>query len=207
MSPENKILILHIELASVESDEGEYASEVQPLTGWRGSVQTKSLPEAHATIPVPSVTAPVWKKLFAFSGLGLMISVGYMDPGNWTTDIAGGSQFGYSLLFVILLSNIAAILLQHLALKLGVAAERDLAQVRDVLVRALHSRLHLLTLSMYWAVWFCRVVVMSLPLTRASERCYGSQHTVCAAVGLSRCVPRVGLLHPVDPCRDWHRCL
>ncbi len=69
-----------------------------------------------------------WKKFLAFSGPGLMIAAGYMDPGNWATDIAGGSKFGYTLLSVIFISNLFAILLQHLALKLGIATERDLAQ-------------------------------------------------------------------------------
>lgn len=69
-----------------------------------------------------------WKKLFAFSGPGLMVAVGYMDPGNWATDISGGASFGYTLLSVIFISNLFAILLQYLALKLGVATERDLAQ-------------------------------------------------------------------------------
>ncbi len=69
-----------------------------------------------------------WKKLLAFSGPGLMVAVGYMDPGNWATDISGGSGFGYTLLSVILVSNLFAILLQYLAVKLGVATERDLAQ-------------------------------------------------------------------------------
>jgi len=70
-----------------------------------------------------------WKRLLGFMGPGFLISVGYMDPGNWATDIAGGSRFGYTLLFVIMLSNLMAILLQSLALKLGVATERDLAQL------------------------------------------------------------------------------
>jgi manganese transport protein len=69
-----------------------------------------------------------WKKLLAFSGPGLMVAVGYMDPGNWATDIAGGASFGYTLLSVIFISNLFAILLQYLALKLGIATERDLAQ-------------------------------------------------------------------------------
>ncbi len=68
------------------------------------------------------------KKLLAYMGPGLLVAVGYMDPGNWATDIAGGAQFGYTLLSVILISNLFAILLQHLAVKLGVVAERDLAQ-------------------------------------------------------------------------------
>ncbi len=69
-----------------------------------------------------------WQKLMAFSGPGLMVAVGYMDPGNWATDLAGGAQFGYALLSVVLISNLTAVLLQHLAVKLGVVAERDLAQ-------------------------------------------------------------------------------
>jgi manganese transport protein len=70
-----------------------------------------------------------WRRLLGFLGPGFLISVGYMDPGNWATDIAGGSRFGYTLLFVIMLSNLMAILLQSLALKLGIATERDLAQL------------------------------------------------------------------------------
>ena len=70
-----------------------------------------------------------WRRLLGFLGPGFMISVGYMDPGNWATDIAGGSRFGYTLLFVIMASNLMAVLLQSLSLKLGVATERDLAQL------------------------------------------------------------------------------
>jgi manganese transport protein len=86
-----------------------------------------SLPEVNSTIKVPR-TGSFWKKLFAFSGPGLMVAVGYMDPGNWATDIAGGSQFGYTLLSVILISNLFAMLLQHLSLRLGIATGLDLAQ-------------------------------------------------------------------------------
>jgi hypothetical protein len=71
----------------------------------------------------------MWRRLLGFLGPGFLISVGYMDPGNWATDIAGGSQFGYTLLSVIMISNLMAILLQSLSLKLGVATERDLAQL------------------------------------------------------------------------------
>lgn len=86
-----------------------------------------SLPEVNSTIPVPS--GGIWfRRLLAFMGPGYMVSVGYMDPGNWATDIAGGSQFGYTLLTVILLSNLMAILLQALAARLGIATGRDLAQ-------------------------------------------------------------------------------
>src|SRR5579863_2270159 len=87
-----------------------------------------SLPEVHASVRI-SQSRIYWKRLLGFLGPGFLISVGYMDPGNWATDIAGGSRFGYTLLFVIMLSNLMAILLQSLALKLGVATERDLAQL------------------------------------------------------------------------------
>ena len=90
--------------------------------------ESKSLSEVHSSVPVPA-GASFLRKLLAFSGPGYLVAVGYMDPGNWATDLAGGAKFGYSLLFVILLSNIVAIILQHLALKLGVATGKDLAQV------------------------------------------------------------------------------
>ncbi|MCF2442672.1 Nramp family divalent metal transporter [Dyadobacter sp. CY345] len=86
-----------------------------------------SLSEVHSSINVPE-DAGFWKKLLAFTGPGLMVAVGYIDPGNWATDIEGGSRFGYTLLTVILISNLFAMLLQHLSLKLGIAAGRDLAQ-------------------------------------------------------------------------------
>jgi manganese transport protein len=87
-----------------------------------------SLPEVHSSVSV-SHSPMYWRRLLGFLGPGFLISVGYMDPGNWATDIAGGSRFGYTLLFVIMLSNLMAILLQSLSLKLGVATERDLAQL------------------------------------------------------------------------------
>jgi manganese transport protein len=86
-----------------------------------------SLAEVHRTVPVPQGVG--WlRRLLAFVGPGYMVSVGYMDPGNWATDIAGGASFGYTLLFVIMLSNLMAILLQSLAARLGIATGRDLAQ-------------------------------------------------------------------------------
>lgn len=94
---------------------------------WKKEKHINSLPEVFSSINIPK-DAGFWKKLFAFAGPGLMIAVGYMDPGNWATDIAGGAQFGYTLLSVILISNIFAMILQHLSLKLGIVAERDLAQ-------------------------------------------------------------------------------
>jgi manganese transport protein len=99
----------------------------KPHVAWRRSTGQVSLPEVHRSIVVPT-TASFWRKLFAFSGPGFLVAVGYMDPGNWATDLAGGAQFGYSLLTVIMISNFMAILLQHLCIKLGVATGRDLAQ-------------------------------------------------------------------------------
>src|SRR5467141_4067319 len=89
-----------------------------PLAG------SPSLPESHRSIPIPST--PSWlRKVFAFAGPGYLVAVGYMDPGNWATDLQGGSQFGYTLLSVILLSNLMAVLHQVLASKLGIVSGRD----------------------------------------------------------------------------------
>ncbi len=94
---------------------------------WRKDKTSHSLSEVYSSVKVPK-NASFWRKYLAFAGPGLMVAVGYMDPGNWATDIAGGAQFGYTLLSVILISNIFAMVLQHLSVKLGVVAERDLAQ-------------------------------------------------------------------------------
>jgi manganese transport protein len=94
---------------------------------WRIERQTASLPEVNRTVPVPK-SLGFWRKMLAFSGPGYLVAVGYMDPGNWATDLAGGSAFGYTLLCVILLSNLMAILLQSLSARLGIATGRDLAQ-------------------------------------------------------------------------------
>lgn len=96
-------------------------------SGWRTDPFAPSLPEVHRSITVP-VGAGWLRKLFAFVGPGYLVAVGYMDPGNWATDLAGGSAFGYTLLSVILLSNVMAILLQALSAKLGIVTGRDLAQ-------------------------------------------------------------------------------
>ncbi|HWQ93661.1 MAG TPA: Nramp family divalent metal transporter, partial [Clostridia bacterium] len=96
--------------------------------GWRRRRNKPSLRESFRTVQVPGRDASFWRKFLAFSGPGYMVAVGYMDPGNWATSLAGGSAFGYTLLSVILISNLMAILLQALALRLGIAAERDLAQ-------------------------------------------------------------------------------
>jgi manganese transport protein len=103
------------------------ARPVSDLAAWRYPRRLPSLPESYQTVHVPQ-GASLWRKALAFAGPGYMVAVGYMDPGNWATDLAGGAQFGYTLLSVILLSNLMAILLQALALKLGIATGRDLAQ-------------------------------------------------------------------------------
>ena len=95
--------------------------------GWRLERVAPSLPEAHRTVLI-APGAGFWRKMLAFSGPGYLVAVGYMDPGNWATDLAGGSGFGYTLLCVILLSNLMAILLQALCARLGIATQRDLAQ-------------------------------------------------------------------------------
>jgi len=102
--------------------------------GWRRPRLTPSLAEAYRTIPITGAT---WfRKLLAFAGPGYLVAVGYMDPGNWATDLAGGAAFGYRLLSVILLANLMAVLLQGLAAKLGIVTGRDLAQAcRDAYPR------------------------------------------------------------------------
>jgi manganese transport protein len=100
---------------------------VGPDDGWRRSASTPSLREVYRTIPVPR-ELNFWRKMLAFAGPGYLVAVGYMDPGNWATDLAGGSKFGYTLLSVILISNLMAILLQSLCAKLGIVTGRDLAQ-------------------------------------------------------------------------------
>jgi manganese transport protein len=107
------------------SDPSAPPSPTEP--GWRRPAAAPSLPEAHRSVAVPA-GAGFWRKLLAFSGPGFLVAVGYMDPGNWATDLAGGAKFGYTLLSVIMISNLMAILLQHLCIKLGVATGRDLAQ-------------------------------------------------------------------------------
>lgn len=106
--------------------------------------QHHSLNEVHASIDTTKATGSFWKKLAAFIGPAYLVSVGYMDPGNWATDIAGGSQFGYKLLWVLLMSNLMALLLQSLSARLGIVASRDLAQAnRDVYPRSVNFILYL----------------------------------------------------------------
>jgi manganese transport protein len=100
---------------------------LHPQTGWRSQPARPSLSEVHRSLVVPS-SASFLRKLLAFAGPGFLVAVGYMDPGNWATDLAGGSKYNFTLLSVIMISNFMAILLQALAVKLGVASGRDLAQ-------------------------------------------------------------------------------
>jgi manganese transport protein len=94
--------------------------------GWRRARVAPSLQEVYRSVPIGS--GSFFRKLLAFAGPGYLVAVGYMDPGNWATDLAGGSRFGYTLLSIVLLSNLMAVLLQGLASKLGIVTGRDLAQ-------------------------------------------------------------------------------
>jgi manganese transport protein len=105
----------------------DLAAEALPSeAGWRRPRLAPSLAEVYRSVPVSG--GAWWRKALAFSGPGYLVAVGYMDPGNWATDLAGGSRFGYTLLSVILVANLTAILLQGLAAKLGIVTGRDLAQ-------------------------------------------------------------------------------
>jgi manganese transport protein len=95
--------------------------------GFRSQPTLPSLSEVHRSLVVPP-SASFFRKLFAFAGPGFLVAVGYMDPGNWATDLAGGSKYNFALLSVIMISNLMAIVLQALSLKLGIATGRDLAQ-------------------------------------------------------------------------------
>src|SRR6266481_6393022 len=136
-----------------------------PEIGWRKPAGQVSLAEVHRSIVVPT-TASFWRKLFAFSGPGFLVAVGYMDPGNWATDLAGGAKFGYSLLAVIMISNLMAILLQHLCIKLGVATGRDLAQA---------CRDHYSTPTV-WALWIlCEIAIAACDLAEVVGSAIGLQ--------------------------------
>jgi len=102
-------------------------SEQAEASAWRRALTLPSLPESHRSIPIAH-NASWFRKILAFAGPGYLIAVGYMDPGNWATDIGGGSKFGYTLLSVVLISNMLAMFLQALSAKLGIATGRDLAQ-------------------------------------------------------------------------------
>jgi manganese transport protein len=125
----------------------------------------KSLSEVHRSISIPPPNASFIRKLLAFTGPGYMVAVGYMDPGNWATDLAGGSAFGYTLLFVILLSSIFAMFLQHLTVKLGIVTGLDLAQIcRQVLPRWVNVGLWLMAELMIIACDLAEVIGTAIAL-------------------------------------------
>ncbi len=137
----------------------------EPAISWRKRAGQVSLPEVHRSIVVP-ITASFWRKLLAFSGPGFLVAVGYMDPGNWATDLSGGAQFGYSLLAVVMISNLMAILLQHLCIKLGVATGRDLAQ-------ACRDRYSTPTV---WFLWIlCEIAIAACDLAEVVGSAIGLQ--------------------------------
>src|SRR6186997_2973890 len=145
--------------------EREIAATIAPRSAWRRTGDQVSLPEVHRTILVPK-TASFWRKLMAFSGPGFLVAVGYMDPGNWATDLAGGARFGYSLLCVIMISNLMAILLQHLCVKLGVVTGRDLAQA----CRDHYSK------PMVWFLWIlCEAAIAACDLAEVVGSAIGLQ--------------------------------
>ncbi len=125
----------------------------EPETGWRRSRVAPSLAEVYRSVPIGGRSK--WRKMLAFAGPGYLVAVGYMDPGNWATDLAGGSRFGYTLLSVILISNLMAVLLQGLAAKLGIVTGRDLAQA----CRDNYSK------PVVWALWFlCEIAIAACDL-------------------------------------------
>src|SRR5438045_5817257 len=133
--------------------------------GWRRRTPHVSLPEVHRSVVFP-VTASFWRKLFAFSGPGFLVAVGYMDPGNWATYLSVGARFGYALLMVFMISNFMAILLQHLCIKLGVATGRDLAQA----CRDHYSR------PTVWALWIlCEIAIAACDLAEVVGSAIGLQ--------------------------------
>src|ERR1700709_924116 len=120
--------------------------------GWRRARVAPSLAEVYRSVPV---VGSKWRKILAFAGPGYLVAVGYMDPGNWATDLAGGSKFGYTLLSVILVSNLMAVLLQGLASKLGIVTGRDLAQA----CRDHYSK------PVVWALWIlCEIAIAACDL-------------------------------------------
>ena len=126
---------------------------LQPPTGWRRARVAPSLAEVYRSVPIGGRSK--WRKMLAFAGPGYLVAVGYMDPGNWATDLAGGSRFGYTLLSVILISNLMAVLLQGLACKLGIVTGRDLAQA----CRDHYSK------PVVWALWvLCEIAIAACDL-------------------------------------------
>ena len=142
----------------------ESVPEPASSDGWRRQGEV-SLPEVFRSVPVPQ-NASFWRKILAFAGPGFLVSVGYMDPGNWATDLAGGAKYGYTLLSVILISNLIAMLLQHLCVKLGVVTGRDLAQAcRDAYPKPV-----------VWSLWvLCEAAIAACDLAEVVGSAIGLQ--------------------------------
>lgn len=104
-----------------------------------------SLSEVHESVDTTAAYRPLWRRILSFFGPAYLVSVGYMDPGNWATDLAGGSQFGYTLIWVLLMSNLMALLLQSLSARLGIVRRRDLAQAnRETYPKSINFALYIL---------------------------------------------------------------
>lgn len=143
----------------------ETAAPPTPRPIWRRTVGESSLPEVYRSIGIP-LGGSFWRKLAAFSGPGFLVAVGYMDPGNWATDLQGGAQYGFLLLSVILISNFMAILLQHLCIKLGVVTGRDLAQA---------CRDHY-PMPVVWFLWIlCEIAIAACDLAEVVGSAIGLQ--------------------------------
>ncbi|HEX7754139.1 MAG TPA: Nramp family divalent metal transporter, partial [Niabella sp.] len=124
-----------------------------------------SLSEVHESVDTTAPHKPKWRRILAFFGPAYLVSVGYMDPGNWATDLAGGSQFGYSLLWVLLMSNLMALLLQSLASRLGIVRHKDLAQAnREAYPKGINFILYLLAEIAIAATDLAEVVGMAIGL-------------------------------------------
>ena len=122
--------------------------------------EDRSLPEVHGSVRVPQTRS--WlRRMLAFAGPAYLVSVGYMDPGNWATDLAGGSKFGYQLVWVLVMSNLMAVLLQTLSARLGLITGRDLAQAcRDFYPRFL-----------VWPLWvLCEIAIVACDLAALHQR-------------------------------------
>ncbi|HEV8579815.1 MAG TPA: Nramp family divalent metal transporter [Thermoanaerobaculia bacterium] len=126
---------------------------------------TRSLSEVHSSVEIPSQLS-FWRRLFAFAGPAYLVSVGYMDPGNWATDIAAGSKFGYALIWVLVMSNLMAILLQSFSARLGIATGMDLAQA----CRAMFPR------KVTWVLWIlCEIAIAACDLAEVLGSAIGLQ--------------------------------
>jgi len=143
-----------------------------------------SLPEVHRSISIPR-QGNFWRKLGAYSGPGYLVAVGYMDPGNWATDLAGGAKFGQTLLSVILLSNLMAVLLQSLCVRLGVATGKDLAQAcRDYFPRCVSVFLWLL----------CEIAIAACDLAELLGSAIGLQLLFGIPLALGVCLTAIDVL-------------